>query len=62
MLSFTGIPYYIDENLPLRSTKRHQWDDYELVEIESDLLCLMVGGKLYIHPDRMPLIEAALKR
>jgi hypothetical protein len=55
-LTFTmrhhGAPIYIDEHVPLRSTRQRYWDDYEAVEIESDTLCIIRDGAVFVHPDR----------
>jgi hypothetical protein len=52
-LTYSGIPIIVDENLPLRTTKRMVTSDYESMEIESDLLCVMFSGTVFVRPDRM---------
>jgi hypothetical protein len=53
-----GVPVVVSESTPLRKTKHIATDDYEAVEIESDALCLIMDGKVYVHPDRWHHFEA----
>ena len=59
VMRFHGVTVYITETAPLRTTKRKHWDEYELVEVESDALCVIVDGKIYIRPVRMQMLDDA---
>jgi hypothetical protein len=58
-MRYHGVPVYVSDMAPLRKTKQPAWDDYEHVEIETDALCVIVGGAVYIHPERMQMLEDA---
>lgn len=60
-MRFYGVPVYVDENTPLRTTKRRYWDDYEFVEVESDALCMMRDGAVFVHPQRWEHFDAMIK-
>ncbi len=53
------MPIFIDPKVPLTTMKR---DPETGEEREVDALCVIVGGNILVHPDRMPLIEEAFRR
>lgn len=52
-----SIPIVVTTSVPLTHWKRDP-ETNELHEVET--LYEVFGGKMYVHPDRMPLIEAAI--
>lgn len=57
-MRFHGVPVHISEGAPLRKTKLIADDEYELYEVESDALCLIVDGRIYVHPERWHHFES----
>jgi hypothetical protein len=56
-MRFHGVPVVINERAPLRKTTRIDAEDYDVVEIESDALCMIMDGVVYLHRDRWKHFE-----
>ncbi len=54
------IPIYLNEFIPLRMTKQIKTDDYDLMEVEQDRLCVHFQGAVYVHPDRWELFKTLM--
>lgn len=52
-----GIPIKVSEDMPKTWTRVLKSEDYDFIEVTTELLGRMVDGTFYMHPDRYELLK-----